>query len=116
VNSKDGDTTYLMSMDSYFKLIEYKEIVLARESATSARRYSLWAIGLAVTSLVVSIVFSFMQIHTPTTLNNAQLKELTTSAFDDTDVIANINTLSENQKLSNKLLMELKSKIVESKD
>lgn len=62
------DKHHFLKADSYFKLLEHEELVLARESATSARRFSLAAITIALLSLVASIILS----RVPITLTDEQ--------------------------------------------
>jgi len=49
---------YYLNIEGYFKLLDYRELNDARQSSKSARRYSMWAISIAIVTLVMSIIFS----------------------------------------------------------
>lgn len=51
-------------LDAYFNLLEYEELKQARESSKSASKLALWAIGIAIVTLLTSIGFSTWGIFT----------------------------------------------------
>jgi len=53
----------VLSVDSYFKLLEHEELVLARENAKSARQFSIAAIAISFISLLVALYFSNQPIR-----------------------------------------------------
>lgn len=70
-----ADKKRTLTYDSYFKLLEHEELVLARESAQSAKQFSTWAIIIAFVSLVVSSISPFAsayQVGKPITLTDTQ--------------------------------------------
>lgn len=101
-----------MSMDSYFKLIEHQELVEARVSSRSARRFSFVAIFLAVVTPLASMYLSYQQSKNPITLADAQISELRAQSFDDSNIIEAVAVLSEYQKKAIALDKELLNKII----
>lgn len=53
-----GKNIYTLSYDAHFKYIDYQELKLARKNATQARMFSFIAIGVAVLSIVISLLFT----------------------------------------------------------
>lgn len=95
----------VMTMDSYFKLLEHQELVEARENARDARKeaakaskLSLIVIILAIVAIVVSAGFTCWQIFQPITINSEQLNQLTTPSFKEANIVTNINAVSNKQK------------------
>jgi len=81
-----GEIKYVLKTEYYYRLIEYRELEEARIASSRANRNAKIAIGISVFALVVSAILGFLQITNTINLNDAQLKELTTSitkAIDD---------------------------------
>jgi len=66
------DGNRILSVDSYFKLLEHDELVLARENAKSARWFSIAAIAISFISLLTAFYLSNQPIH----VENEQYKEI----------------------------------------
>mgnify|MGYP007017144778 CR=1 FL=1 len=101
----------LMSMDSYFNLIEYIGIVEARENAASAKLYSFIAIGLAAITLVGSMVVAFMQSQQSLMLNEKQFKILASQKYNDSKLISKIVRMTDAQHQSINLYREIKDEV-----
>lgn len=67
-----GVRARVMSMDSYFKLLEHEELIEVKNSSNSARKFSIIAIAIAFISLFVSLLFGFK----PTTINESQIDRI----------------------------------------
>jgi hypothetical protein len=65
-----------ISLDSYFKLIEYIELEESRKSSKSAKRWAILAIILNVIALIISLSVSFYLNTKPIKLNENQLTEI----------------------------------------
>lgn len=53
---------HYINTEGYFKLLEYRELNQARASANEARKYAIAAIVIAIITLLVSIVFSYLEL------------------------------------------------------
>jgi len=53
---------YILNSESYFNYIDYLELKEARETAKKAHTTSIWAIGIAIITLITSIIFSVIEI------------------------------------------------------
>ncbi len=54
-----------------FRLLEYKELQEARESASTAKKHALIAIGISIVAFIASVGFSIYQITTPVSLDQS---------------------------------------------
>jgi len=88
------DTKRVLSVDSFFKLLEHEELELARKNAKSARRYSLWAIAIAFTSLLVSSVQALYQMNKPIVLSETQYQGIV-DAQQATSIATQITTINK---------------------
>lgn len=61
-SSLRGKPVNILSKDSYFDLLEYDELKLAREQANSARKYSTWAIIISLFAALSSIIIGLLQL------------------------------------------------------
>lgn len=75
-NGNVDQCKYVLSYEAYFHYLEYKELIETRENAKSAQKYALWAIVIAIVTLVFSIVFSTWSIMSPVSLDRAQYLHL----------------------------------------
>ena len=94
----------LMSMDSYFKLIEHQELVDAKNNSLSAKRFSYAAIFIAVIAPTASLYFAYEQSQKPITLSEAQVNILKYQPFDKDQIIDITQKSYIIQKSSNELL------------
>lgn len=93
-----------LSLDSYFKLVEHTELVEARESAESARKYSLTAIGISVFAVAISVFVSIWASTRPTELTDHQIERIERLQFDSNSIESELGTIkNENVKMSKAL-------------
>jgi len=85
--SPHHETKRVLSIDGFFKLLEHEELELARKNAQSAKRYSSWAIGIAVASLLVSGAQAIYQLNKPVVLSETQYQGII-----DTQPVSDIST------------------------
>jgi len=78
--------TYKLSLKSYFDLIDYEELQHAynvgdnaRKEAVKANNWSTFAMVISILSLILSTVFSVVQINSTTEIKNEQLQQLINS-------------------------------------
>jgi hypothetical protein len=57
VKRKGGDYEYVLSLDSYFHLLEHDELYEARRSSRNATYFAAFAIIISIASIVASMVF-----------------------------------------------------------
>jgi hypothetical protein len=50
------DSRYVINFDCYFKYIDYQELKLAQKNAKTAKKLSLWAIIIALLSIITAIL------------------------------------------------------------
>lgn len=55
---------------------ELKELELAQKNAKEAKGYSLFAIGISIAALIVSGVLGYLQIKSPTSINDEQFQQI----------------------------------------
>lgn len=101
----------LMTMESYFKLIEYIEIVEARENAQSAKLFSLIAIALAAFTLIGSIIMAVIQSQQSLVINETQLNALTSQKYNDNNLIRKIEDITKNQFKSINIQNKIKNEV-----
>jgi hypothetical protein len=61
-NPKDKTKFYMLT-DSYYRHLEYLELVDARKNAEDAKRQSMIAIGLTLLALVASIIIGILELR-----------------------------------------------------
>jgi len=54
----DNENRYTLTFDAHFKFIDYQELRLARENAKEAKKLSMYAIGISVSAILVSLLIS----------------------------------------------------------
>lgn len=68
-DSSEGEYKYMLTLEGKSRLLEYDELILARNSSREARHYSIIAIVISVIALVVSIGIGVLQITTIQNVN-----------------------------------------------
>lgn len=79
---------YILGVDSYFTLLEYDELEEARKSSKAANRWAITALAISIITVIISIVFSVIQLKTPTEIKQSQINTIVYS-----NQISNINLL-----------------------
>ena len=97
----------LMSMDSYFKLLEHQELTEAQNNAASAKLFSYIAIGIAILAPVISIGVSLYQSQKPVSLSDEQIEILQPRQFDENDILNSSQRIIDSQGETNRLLGQL---------
>ena len=87
------DDKQKMSIDSYFKLLEYEELVDARKTAKSARRFSVVAIVISLVAIFVSSGIAIYQTIVPSKMDSEQIKEL---KYNGSSIASKLNIIIEN--------------------
>ncbi len=57
--SKGGsscDSRYVINFDCYFKYIDYQELKLAQKNAATAKKLAIYAIGIAIASMIITVL------------------------------------------------------------
>ncbi|HAT1700340.1 TPA: hypothetical protein I8Y73_001163 [Legionella pneumophila] len=62
VIKEDENTRYILKASAFFSFLQFKEYQLSITAAREARTYAIWAIGIAIVTLVVSTVFSIINV------------------------------------------------------
>jgi len=93
-----GENKLFMSMEAYFKFIEYVELTEARKSSTKATNFASFAIIVSILSMGASIYFSVVQLNTPTSLNETQIEEIKKIQYDATPIVKQLKELKEAQE------------------
>ena len=68
-----------MSLENYFRYLEWQELTEARANATQARTFSIAAIVISVISVFISIGISLWLASRPITIDPTQIDELKTA-------------------------------------
>ncbi|MEK7607261.1 MAG: hypothetical protein AAB444_03650 [Patescibacteria group bacterium] len=63
-NSSNGEDKYMLTLEGKSRLLEYDELVLARNSSREAKRYAIIAIIISVIALAASIGIGVIQLIT----------------------------------------------------
>lgn len=67
---------YYLTLEGYFKLLDYRDLSDARKSAREARLFTLIAIGISLLTLIVSVIFSIAELNQSTTISNDQFESI----------------------------------------
>ena len=95
-----------LSIESYFRLIEYEELKEARETSQNAMTRSSIAIGISILAMIISSLLSLYQINTPTILDALTVSELNNIKYDDSVIKTGIGSIDAKQDI---IVNELKS-------
>jgi hypothetical protein len=76
INDPMGDFKYLFKTESFFKLIEHKELKLARKNSKEAKRQSYIAVGFSLFAIIASLVLGVIQIKTESNISKGSFKPL----------------------------------------
>ena len=58
-----GNSKFYMLTDSYYRHLEYLELVESRRNAEDAKRQSLIAIGLTLLALIASVIIGILELR-----------------------------------------------------
>lgn len=97
-HSSQGENKLFMTMEAYFKFIEYVELTEARKSSTKATYFASFAIVVSIASMVASVIFSAVQLDTPTTINESQMEEINKLQYDASPIARQLKEINEAQK------------------
>ncbi len=67
---------YALSYEANFNYLDYEELQQAKSNAKDAHRTSIWAIGIAIVSMIISSFFSYRQIVSPVSLDRNQYESI----------------------------------------
>jgi len=95
-----------LSLESYFKLIEYEELKEARETSQSAMTRSTIAISISIAAMLIGSLLSIYQINTPTKLDKLTINELKNIKYDDDVINRSIGSIDKKQDVIIKELKE----------
>lgn len=70
------NNNYTIGYDAYFNYVDYLELQEARKNAETAKRDAKISIYIAVWALVVSIIFSIIQIIKPVEIDQRQINDV----------------------------------------
>ena len=75
-HAPSGDEPSILSRESYFNLLDYKELQAALAASKEARKYSIIAIFLSFVALLASVILSLIEINQPVQLENQQFQTI----------------------------------------
>ncbi|MDH5612897.1 MAG: hypothetical protein OEY66_10630 [Gammaproteobacteria bacterium] len=93
-----GENKLFMTMEAYFKFIEYVELTEARKSSTKATYFASFAILVSIVSMVASIIFSVIQLNSPTTINEDQMEEIKKIQYDASPIVRELKEIKDAQE------------------
>jgi hypothetical protein len=67
---------FVLKNEYYFRLVEFEELRLSRETAISAKRYSVSALTISVLAVIISLAASYVQIISPISIEQDQINDL----------------------------------------
>ncbi len=73
---KDKNTKYILNYDSHFKYIDYKKLEETREMAKNATKGAKRAMYFAITTIIISIILTFLQIISPIEIEEEQINKI----------------------------------------
>ncbi len=104
-----------MTYESYFNLIEYKELKEGREASKTAMSRSTIAIWLSIASMAIGTVLSLIQINTPATIDEASLHYLNALKYNDTEIKSSITLLNSAQQNTLNELIKINNSVKDTK-
>lgn len=76
VSVQSDQNKFILSQSATFNYIDYLELQIVKAQSSSATRQAAISIRIASIALIVSIIFSVMQILTPTQLDKTQFRSI----------------------------------------
>jgi hypothetical protein len=90
-NSGSTENKWVLKTKYYFRLLEYREIVMAKKSSKQANRNAWIAIILSFLTFIISYSFSISNQKTPIIINQDQFKLIQQSIFNSRDLLSKDN-------------------------
>jgi len=70
------DNIWVLKSEYYFRLLQYRELQLARQSASEAKNHSNIAISISILALLASLVLGTMQLRSEVRISVDQIDQL----------------------------------------
>lgn len=70
------DNIWVLKSEYYFRLLQYRELQLARQSASEAKNHSNIAISISILALLASLVLGTMQLRSEVRISVDQINQL----------------------------------------
>jgi hypothetical protein len=108
-NSNSNNNIWGLKNEFYFRLLEYRELVEARQASTLAKRNSNIATIISITALVASLYIGYMQLAKPLSIESTQVSKVESSLQVQTASIVEASKLGNTQVVA--AINELKSEV-----
>jgi len=109
-NSNSTKNIWGLKNEFYFRLLEYRELVEARQASSLAKRNSNIATVISVTALVASLFIGYMQLAKPLSLERKQVETIGASLESQTTSLIR-SSAQESAELVN-AVKELKAEML----
>lgn len=90
---------YVLKNEYYFRLVEFRELELARRSAVEANRHSKLAIAISVVAIIVGAAATFTQLASPISIDEEQAQQFMKY---QNDIIEELRSLNKSMQPSAK--------------
>jgi hypothetical protein len=91
---------YILKTEYYFRLIEFQELELSRETAASANKHSKIAIGISLVAIFIGIVATIIQSQSQVTIDSSQISHVSNKL--DTIILKQDEQLKDLNKINAK--------------
>ncbi len=106
----DDGLKFSLSVESTFRLIEYREFKSANKSSRTATRFATAALGMSILSAFLSIYFSNKQLNTPTNISSDQLTRIIELKYDDSNINKTLELIVTQQKILTDKIIAIENK------